>query len=161
MILDLINQRFLLLQKEIEHRKKNLKLKAYHIKEYEKASAFLNKNNARELESLYRLIGEGGESMSVPKSQNANLSKNDDLSTSKSSDLSKNVSSMSEGKENTLSINKSNDLPKNDTSLMQKQQSQSVKEVKIQETTQQTQQNQTKTQTLQDKMKSSGFVVRR
>lgn len=192
-ILDLINQRFLLLQKEIEHRKKNLKLKAYHIKEYEKASAFLNKNNARELESLYRLIGEGGET----KSQNANLSKNDNALTSKSGDLSKNVSSMSEGKENTSSTNNSNDLPKNDTSLTQKatqkeqSQIQNGKELKSQETTQQTQQNSNesisnqslnngtsstkqenkdlsnnskatqKTQTLQDKMKSSGFVVRR
>lgn len=56
MILDLINQRFLLLQKEIEHRKKNHKLKAYHIKEYEKASAFLNKNNREEIDALFKLV---------------------------------------------------------------------------------------------------------
>lgn len=154
-ILDLINQRFLLLQKEIEYRKKNHKLKAYHIKEYEKASAFLNKNNARELESLYRLIS--GESISVSQSQNANLS---NVSTSKSSDLSKNISSMSEGK----------DLLKNASTQKEQSQIQSGKEPTQQKANEnisnQSLNNSTskatqKAQTLQDKMKSSGFVVRR
>lgn len=57
-ILDLINQRFLLLQKEIELKKKNNTLKHYQVKEYEKASAFLNKNNREEIEALFKLVGE-------------------------------------------------------------------------------------------------------
>lgn len=56
-ILELINQRFTLLQQEIELKKRSNKLKAYIINEYENASKFLNKDNALEIENLRKLIG--------------------------------------------------------------------------------------------------------
>lgn len=56
-ILELINQRFALLQQEIELKKRSNKLKAYLINEYENASKFLNKDNALEIENLRKLIG--------------------------------------------------------------------------------------------------------
>lgn len=57
-ILDLITQRFLLLHKELETKKQSKKLKVYQVREYEKASKFLNKDNALEIEKLYKLIDE-------------------------------------------------------------------------------------------------------
>lgn len=168
-ILDLINQRFLLLQKEIEYRKKNYKLKAYHIKEYEKVSAFLNKNNARELESLYKLIS--GESISVSQSQNANLSKNDNALTSKSGDLSKNISSMSEGKDKNDSTQKEQSQIQSGKEPTQQKANESLNnsasstllkdDISPTQNNKTAQKTQNQTQTLQDKMKSSGFVVRR
>lgn len=57
-LLELIHQRFALLAKELDEKKQSKKLKLYQVKEYEKVSKFLNKNNALEIDKLYKLVEE-------------------------------------------------------------------------------------------------------
>lgn len=58
LLLEFINQRFSLLQQELESKKQSKRLKIYQIKEYEKVSKFLSKDNEQEIQSLYKLIDE-------------------------------------------------------------------------------------------------------
>ena len=55
-VLDLIHQRFLLLQKELERKKEENKLKSYNVKEFEITSKFLDKKNDKDIERLYELV---------------------------------------------------------------------------------------------------------
>lgn len=54
LILELIHQRYLSLEKEMKNKEKNIKF--FQFKEYEKLSLFLNKNNTRELQELEKLF---------------------------------------------------------------------------------------------------------
>lgn len=58
LLLEFINQRFSLLQQELESKKQSKRLKLYQIKEYEKVSKFLSKDNEQEIQSLYKFIDE-------------------------------------------------------------------------------------------------------
>lgn len=66
-LLELIHQRFALLAKELDEKKQSKKLKLYQIKEFEKVSKFLNKDNALEINKLYRLVEETNGAGVLPK----------------------------------------------------------------------------------------------
>ena len=58
-LFDLVNQRFLLLQTQIGGKKQgNKQIKFYEVKEFEKISKFLNKDNAKEIQELYELAND-------------------------------------------------------------------------------------------------------
>ena len=131
-ILDLINQRFMLLSKELDEKKQSKKLKLYQIKEYEKVSKFLNKDNALEIEHLYKLIDEvSGASGGEAKTQSG-------------------------GKVNENEV-KVNENVKSQTNSSQKTNSQEQTQLNSQQNTQ----KQKSTDNLQNKMNSSGFTIKR
>ena len=130
LLLEFINQRFSILQQELESKKQSKRLKIYQIKEYEKVSKFLSKDNEQEIQSLYKLIDEINSSGGTAHSFNG-------------------------GKEQSTQQEKSNQAQDNNTQSQTKPNEKTNDNAQTQETTQNLQNN------LNQKMKQTGFTIKR
>ena len=135
LLLELINQRFLLLQQELENKKQSKRLKIYQVKEYEKISKFLSKNNEQEIQSLYKLIDDINSSGGTAQSFNGGKEQQATQQEKSSQAQENNTQSQTKPNENT---------PQQTNDKAQTQ------------TKEQTSQN-----NLNQKMQQSGFTIRR
>ena len=133
LLLEFINQRFSLLQQELESKKQSKRLKIYQIKEYEKVSKFLSKDNKQEIQSLYKLIDEINSSGGTAQSLNGGKEQN----------------SQQKQQE------KSNQAQENNTQSQTKPNEKTNDKAQTQEITQNLQNN------LNQKMKQTGFTIKR
>ena len=164
-ILDLITQRFLLLSKELETKKQSKKLKLYQVREYEKASKFLNKDSALEIEKLYKLITQhiqgGGKANEKENSQNAVKSEINQSTAQNNQQSALNIQNENKATNASDESAKSNTAQTNEQSQASQEQTQQNTNSSQQTQSNSNQSTKKSTDNLQNKMQSSGFTIKR